>query len=160
TAANTGTLNPGTAGAVAFQGIQTFIGGTGTDTLDYAKYSDAVTVNLQLHAATGLGSFINMEGYVGSTGSTLIGSKAPTVWKVTGLNQGTVAGSTFSGFANLTGGSGNDSFRFDDGAGVTGMIDGGGGINALVDSAYSTGVYVNLLGGVATGTGGVINIEQ
>src|SRR5262249_20225202 len=53
-------------------------------------------------------------------------------WYITGPNAGNVDGVTFTGFQNLTGGSGNDTFVFSNGQSVTGTIDGGGGTNTLV----------------------------
>ena len=67
---------------------------------------------------------------------------------------------TFTAFANLTGGSGNDDFVFSNGKGVTGTIAGGGGTDQLDYTKYTTGVYVNLLTGTATGAGGVTSILQ
>jgi Ca2+-binding RTX toxin-like protein len=55
-----------------------------------------------------------------------------------------VNGVAFTGFANLTGGSGNDTFLFANKATVSGVIDGGGGSNTLDYSAYTGGVTVNL----------------
>jgi Ca2+-binding RTX toxin-like protein len=62
----------------------------------------------------------------------------------------------FAHFANLTGGSGNDSFAFADGASISGAINGGGGTNALDYSAFSAAhpVVVNLGTGTDTLAGG------
>ena len=56
----------------------------------------------------------------------------------------------FSGFANLTGGSGADDFQFAAGAKVTGVVNGEGGSNTLDYSAYTSAVTVNL-GNATTG---------
>jgi hypothetical protein len=62
---------------------------------------------------------------------------------------------------NLSGGSGNDTFVFSDGAGLSGgTIDGGPGTNTLDYHLYTTSVNVNLGLGTATGTGGVNNIQN
>ena len=42
-----------------------------------------------------------------------------------------VANIAFSGFENLTGNLGDDTFVFADGMGVAGRVDGGGGSNTL-----------------------------
>jgi len=60
---------------------------------------------------------------------------------------------------NLVGGSGNNSFVFENGASITGTINGGeNGTNTLDYSAYTTGVTVNLADGNATGMDGIANI--
>jgi hypothetical protein len=62
---------------------------------------------------------------------------------------------------DLTGGPGANIFVFDDGAGVDGTIDGGGGPNTLDYSAYSSSVVVDLQTGSATGVaGGIVNIRN
>jgi len=66
----------------------------------------------------------------------------------------------FVNIENLTGGSGSDTFVFSDGAAVTGIIDGGDGINTLDYSAYTTGVTVDLGASIATGTAGLSNIQN
>jgi Ca2+-binding RTX toxin-like protein len=64
----------------------------------------------------------------------------------------------------LIGGAGDDLIKFGlDGvafAGGLGTIDGGGGINTLDYSVYTTGVVVDLGLGIATGTAGVSNIRH
>src|SRR5262249_51890245 len=49
---------------------------------------------------------------------------------------------------------------FSDRAGVSGIIDGKAGTNTLDYSADTTRVYVNLLTGIATGTGGIANFHH
>ncbi|NJK92564.1 MAG: hypothetical protein HC904_12490 [Blastochloris sp.] len=82
---------------------------------------------------------------------TLIGVNGLNVWSITSNNGGTVAGIDFSSFENLTGGSGNDSFVLGNGLGVAGVIQGGGGVNTLDYSAYSTGVSVKFTNGSGDG---------
>jgi hypothetical protein len=58
-------------------------------------------------------------------------------------------------------GPGDDTFRFNDQASITGAIDGGPGFNTLDYRAYTTPVVVNLVTGQATGVGGgVKNIQS
>jgi Ca2+-binding RTX toxin-like protein len=71
-----------------------------------------------------------------------------------------VAGFTFSGFENLTGGASDDVYTFANGAGVAGAIDGGGGANTLDYAAFTTNLTVNLTTGAATATGSVSNIQH
>src|SRR5262249_15136057 len=67
---------------------------------------------------------------------------------------------TFTGAQSLHGGAGTDYFRFADGAGVDGIIDGGGGVNTLDYSSYSTSVTVNLQVGSASGVGGLAHLQN
>jgi hypothetical protein len=98
-----------------------------------------------------------------------------TIWDITGTNAGLVGMPSeegrlanavqFVGFQNLVAGHGADRFAFSDGAGVSGSIHGnplrfhgmviGGTYDVTLDySAYTTGVFVDLRTGQATGVGG------
>ncbi|MBW2349253.1 MAG: hypothetical protein JRF59_15685, partial [Deltaproteobacteria bacterium] len=58
-------------------------------------------------------------------------------------------------------GSGQDTFTFDDGATLSGAIDGGAGSSNTLDySRYTSGVSVDLSTGKAQGTGGVSHIDH
>jgi hypothetical protein len=129
-----------------------------SDTLDYAAYTTAISVNLQSSAATGIGgTFAGIESVVGGGNSdSLTGPNANNTWNITGTNAGTVAGVSFSGIENLVGGTLVDSFVFSNGAGVSGNIDGKAGGDTLDYTAYSTAVAVNLQGSTATGIGGTL----
>jgi hypothetical protein len=138
-------------------------GGGGTNTLDYSGDGGlAATVNLATAAATRTGGFAHIQSLVGSTSAAdlLIGPNTTNTWSITAGNGGTVGSFSFSGVENLTGGSANDTFKFSNGKGVTGTVDGGGGTNTLDYSLYTTGVTVDLTAGTATGTGGIANIEN
>jgi hypothetical protein len=98
---------------------------------------------------------------------SLSASDGANTWNITGQNAGTLSSAllfgpvTFSGATNLHGGNGADTFVFADGAGVGGVIDGGGGTNTLNYSAYSSSVLVDLQTGSATGVGaGIVNIQN
>jgi Ca2+-binding RTX toxin-like protein len=137
--------------------------GAGGGTLDESHATAAVNINLAANTATGVGGLAtNLTAAIGgSATNTLTGANTTNTWNITGKNAGTINGSfTFTAFANLTGGSGNDDFVFSNGQGVTGTINGGAGTNRLDYSAYTTGLYVNLHSKVATGTGRISNIEQ
>jgi hypothetical protein len=169
-----------TSGVLNFKSIQNLIGGAqpnvfvfnagvgiggslSNGALNYAKYTTNVAVNLQTNKATGVGgTATNLVGVTGGSGSnTLTGANTANTWNITGSNAGNINGSfTFVGFANLWGGTALNDFVFSNGAGVTGKIKGGTGANQLDYSAYLTGVYVNMVSGVATGTGGITNIQQ
>jgi len=159
--------NAGTVGTYSFSGFSNLTGGTGNDifkfaagasvtgtvdgqagtnTLDYAQYGSPVTVNLQERTTPGIGDWANFQSIKGTnTTDTLIATDGTTNrWALKGSNAGTVDGVSFTGFANLTGGSGADDFQFAAGAKVLGVVDGGGGSNSLDYSAYTAVVAVNL----------------
>jgi Ca2+-binding RTX toxin-like protein len=67
----------------------------------------------------------------------------------------------FGNFQNITGGAGNDTFAFQTAGRLTGVIDGGGGVNTLTYAAYTGDVIVDLLIHSATGVdGGVSNVQN
>jgi Ca2+-binding RTX toxin-like protein len=137
-------------------------GGGGVNTLDYSALAGPVVVDLQASTAPGVGgTFSNIGDFVGSASAadTLVGPDA--TWDITGANAGSVNGSTFSSFENLTGGAGPDQFIFQPGGSVSGNIDGGGGDNTLDYSALAGPVTVNLQTSAAPGVGGVFsNIDN
>jgi PKD domain len=139
-------------------------GGSGGATLNYQGYTAAVTVNLQTNKASGVGGqATNLVAAIGNgcDTDTLTGANTTNTWYITGNNAGNINGKfTFTAFANLTGGSATDDFVLSNQQSVTGTINGGGGTNRLDYSAYSTGVYVNLRTGAATGACGITAIEQ
>jgi hypothetical protein len=137
-------------------------GGAGVNTLDLSAAAGPVTVNLQTHKATPVGgTWAYVSNFVGdNVTSTLVGANTTNTWTVTANNAGKVGSVAFTGFVNLTGGSANDTFRLANGVGVAGTIDGGGGTNTLDDSAYQTGVVINLLLGTATNVGAIANVQN
>jgi hypothetical protein len=150
---NTFALNPG----ASIQGTVT--GGSGTNTLDYSAYGQAVTVNLQSGTATGLAGFSGIQVVAGSAAltNTLTGPGATALWQITGKNAGAAGGVTFTGFENLVGTAGADTFQFLAGGNLSGSITGGGGADWLDYSQFPTGVTVNLTSGTATGVGGGVS---
>jgi hypothetical protein len=162
TTARTGTLSGtaitglgmGPAGAINYGGVSQ----VGTLTVRTGRGGAAVTVS-----GTGTGVPTALNGDVLGT-NTLVGPNAATTWNVTGSNAGNLSGgasASFTNFQNLTGGSAADTFVFANGAGVSGTIDGGLGMNTLNYAAYSTTVIVDLQTHTATGVGGsVLNIQN
>jgi Ca2+-binding RTX toxin-like protein len=61
---------------------------------------------------------------------------------------------------NLRTGSGNDLLGLANGAGLSGLVDAGGGEDVLDYSAFATDVVVNLLTGAATAIGGIAGVEH
>jgi CHAT domain-containing protein len=161
-------LTGGTANDTFLFGKGASISGTingeaGIDTLNYSAYATPVTVNLAFGTATNTGVLSNIENLIGgsSGNNTLIGSNTANTWNITGTDSGNINGTvSFSSFQNLTGGTGNDTFVFSNGVGVSGTINGGAGTNTLDYSAYNTPITVNLGLGTATNTGGLSNIQN
>ncbi len=97
----------------------------------------------------------------GGGSDTLVGPDLTNSWNITASNAGNITGvlSSFIGIANLTGGTGADTFNFSDTFGVTGAIDGGAGADTLNYAAYTTAVVVNL-GSNAPGLTSSLDAEQ
>jgi hypothetical protein len=92
------------------------------------------------------GTFTNITSILGNsaTTDTLIGPNATTTWTISGTNARIVSGLTFSGFENLTGGSAADTFAFTGAGSIRGSVNGGGGVNILDVSGYSSPATINL----------------
>lgn len=132
----------------------TLSGGSGSDTLDYSSYGSAITINLATAKAPGLNKFSSIENHRGGGSSdTLVGTNSNVTWQITGSNAGKAGSVSFTSFENLIGGSKNDIFKLSNGAGVSGRLDGGLGVNWLDYSLNTSGVSVNLTTGAATGAG-------
>jgi hypothetical protein len=100
---------------------------------------------------------------VGSGTDTVVNqsnSGTSNSWVLIGANAGTINGAPFSGFANLTGGTGNDRFAFHPGASVSGRVNGNGGSDTLDWLAYRSTVTVNLASKTATGLGRFTSVEN
>ena len=138
-------------------------GGGGTNTLDLSALTTATGVNLSTSRVTGLGgSFASIQSFLGgsSTGNQVAGPNAASSYNITAANAFNVGGLNFSGFRNLSGGTGNDSFVFTAGATLSGNLNGGGGTNTLDLSALTTATGVNLSTSRATGLGGSFSSIQ
>ena len=86
----------------------------------------------------------------GPGADTLVGPDADRVWNVQSSNAGKTGRTVFASVENLVGGAADDRFRLADGQGVSGFIDGGGGINTLDYSPYKSSVAIDLATGAAT----------
>ncbi|VAX02614.1 hypothetical protein MNBD_GAMMA20-992, partial [hydrothermal vent metagenome] len=141
------TLNTGTLNGADFSDFSSLQGGSGDDTFtvtSIGSISGLINGGTQVagdrvdySGSTGLvsvtlgSSIINIETLIGGgADNTLIGENIANTWTLTGQNDGNVAGVSFIDFANLTGGSGNDSFVLDNGS-LTGTLSGGGGTDSL-----------------------------
>ncbi len=160
----TGTNTYSYSGAGNTTGTVTGGGGT-TNSLQFSSISGGVTVNLASMAVTQttggaavVAAFTGMNDFQGAAvaGDTLIGPNATTAWGISGIGAGTVGADTFRQFANLTGGSGADTFAFTGGS-ISGSINGAAGTNVLSYSGASGTVGVMMTGaaaGTATSIGG------
>ena len=128
--------NAGTVDGFQFSSIENLTGGSGNDTL----------------TLSGTG---HVSGLISGGGGidTLVGNNLANSWLISAANTGTLTdvhgSNAFSGIANLTGGSGADTFIFSNAASLSGMLDGGGTIsgNDTIDwSAYITARNVILTG--------------
>ena len=96
--------------------------------------NDSFTIDASLGSA---GIPIAFDGGAGV--NTLNGPSSDTTWTVTGANSGTAAGVAFSNFQNLTGAANNkDTFDFQRGGSVSGVVDGGAGGYDTVSVAGTT----------------------
>lgn len=129
--------------------------GVANDTFDLSKLQGADYPNLQL---------VDLNGGAGGN-SLKLNDDAHTVF-ILG-NDGAdsaVYGSSYSlfigGTASITGGAANDQFVFSDGMGLSGAVDGKGGVNSLGYDSYTTPVSVNLALGTATNMGSISNFQN
>ncbi|HIK11142.1 MAG TPA: CHAT domain-containing protein [Oscillatoriaceae cyanobacterium M33_DOE_052] len=136
---------------------------------DLAALQNGFTaINIGVAEGTGeitLGDDASFRSPVTITGgSTLAGPNRETTWTLTGANRGNLSGYsnglTFTNIENLTGGSASDKFVFNAGASLSGIIDGGPGIDSLNYSNFNASYTVNLAENMATATDGVFNIEE
>ena len=138
-------------------------GGGGTNALDLLAYETPVSVNFTAGRSTGLGGiFASIQSFVGGTSArnVLKGPNTSSGFNITGANTGNVGGVEFSGFGNLVGGNGNDSFAFSDRATLSGSINGGAGINTLDMSSYTTAISVNMISSRVSHLGGSFSSIQ
>ncbi len=149
-------------------------GGTNTNaTLSYANLGSSYLVSVTLTSNTAGsathigGGFTNINTVAGSTdtGNTLTGPNSTNQWTITGNNAGNVnTGPTkpfvFTNIGHLVGGTGVDTFRFDNSNDKVLSINGGGApagqgdwLKYALFSSSST-VTVNLATGSATDVNG------
>ena len=135
-------------------GSDTIIDSAGNDTLSFAGASNAVAFNLAASTAT---SGTNTVSYSGSIIETLEGGNGDDTFQINGTPS-----------ANLKGGPGNDRFVFQNGAVLTGVIDGQSGSDMLDYSDWTTARSFTLTGlGTIDGfdgspaniTGGFSNVD-
>jgi hypothetical protein len=140
------TVNRSGMAPITYSGLKKLVldGSSGTDLVTIVNTATATPV-----AITGGG---------GTT--TLLGPNTNSTFTLTGPNTGTVGNVTFSGVANLTGGTGNDTFTFNAAGSLSGTVNGGDGSNKLNYANYGAAVTVSLPTGTAPATGGFVNIQS
>ncbi len=120
-------------------------GGADNDEVTYAGSTGPVVA--------GLGTFANVETLTGSgnAGDVLQGDGAGNTFVVSGANSGTADGINFSGFENLNGLGGNDTFTLNAGGSVS-TIDGGAGSDEIAgNNGVNTFVVTAADAGTANG---------
>ena len=121
-------------------------------TLNFADFNNLIGGNLEDTFILNGGTVSSING--GGSPNTLIGDNSLNIWNLTDVNTGNLNGTNFTGIQNLTGGSLDDSFVFDDGVSFNGSISDNGGTDNFDFSAYTTLLEVNL------STLGAIGIEE
>ena len=110
----------------------------------------------------GFAAAIDIEGGAGA--DTLESNAADAAWSITGNGSGVLNDSvSFSAMENLTGGPDtNDTFVFEDGGSIEGVIDGGaGGVdNIVIHSATQTAIVVPDESGSVTFEGRTIHYSN
>ena len=139
-------------------------GGGGSNSIDETLLTTPVTLNVASSTVSQLtGTFSNIQSVLagGNTANQILGPTTDSTFNITGTNAGTIAGLSFSGFSNLTGGAGNDTFTFGPASTLLGRLDGGAGTNTLDYSSLTTTVSLNLVTGTATDVRGTFaNIQN
>ncbi len=130
-----------TGGTLVHNGnnVETLLLGGGDDTVRVTAGSPGITVQ------------------AGGGNDTLVGPDAGATFSISGPNAGTVAGVTFAGVENLTGGIGNDTFAFLPGGSLAGNLNDSDGNDTKDFLAYDQAVTVNLQTHTATGIGGTFS---
>ena len=163
--ANTGTVNgtnfsdfPNLAGGVGDDRFELLDGGGVSGTLDGGGQTTADEYDVSAVTApvtVGVSSLVNIESVIGDgTNDTLVGGDTGETWQITGMNAGSVNGTDFTDFSNLTGGSGGDTFSLNGGS-LTGHINAGDGSDTLLgDNMANTFEITGENSGTATGVDG------
>jgi hypothetical protein len=101
----------------------------------------------------------------GNNNTLILSAVNPATWELNGLDQGrryqAFQSFTWTGMQNLAGSPGDDTFIIDNGARLSGSLDGGGGNDSLQYDSSIGPVAVDLLNGTAPLIGGTVhNIKQ
>lgn len=127
------------------------------DTIDYngANFGAVATVDLDgtnSGTATGVGGrFDRIDEVIGDVDFTdtnaLTGNDASNVWTFTGIHDGNISNNFFfQDFGDTTGGNLDDTFAFGDNTLPSQPVKGGGGIDNLDLSAWTSDIRWNIVG--------------
>jgi len=160
------------AGAVSLGANTTLtLSGSGSTSLSLANNISG-GYNLTLTGSAGNNTFtlggtltlgnVAVNGYSSGTNTFSLDTSGTQAWTISSANTGSlssissVSGAfTFSNIGSLTGGSGNDTFSFSDGASLTGTLDGGtlgSTTNSITYANYTTPITATLSANTAGAT--------
>ena len=143
TSNNTGTVDD-TVNLITFNNFSTLIGGNVSDDfilsdinlvtglINGGEGTDSVTLtnaNQTVVLGTDISGIENLNAAAGT--NTLQAEDITNAWLITGNDQGSVAGTSFTNFSDLVGGSADDSFTLATINQISGVIDGGTGNNTV-----------------------------
>lgn len=130
-------------------------GAAGDDNVDFSAETGVVSVTI------GSAGFLNIETFIGNDiNSTITGDNMANTWDFTGINDGTINGTNFENFNNVTGGTDSDIFSLSNGS-ITGVVDGGAGTNTLLaDNVANAWSITGADAGSVTGVSSFINIDN
>jgi len=149
--------------------IGTINGGNDDNLIDSGDIADFSALGAAFNVQAGANGFTNIDQFIGNNNGTFVGGDEVNFWEIDGENTGTLNGFRYSGFANISGGSAEDTFTFFENGNVTGLIDGGS--NSAIDiirldpteAALVAGMDIQLNGvfnDTANNRLDIINIEQ
>ena len=174
---NLGTFTvPGGINLLAVGGLDllTVNGGTATDVFGVSPA--AITLAGQIISTPGIerrvlngkggadvftyaGGFVTINGNAGSD-HLIADVPIDHLWQINDPNAGVLDLVAFTGIERLTGAAAGDTFVFQDDANVSGIVDGGGGVDLIDYSASNNTITVNRATGAASKTGGIASIES
>ena len=134
----------------SIQGALSLFGGGGTDSVILNDQAKAGDTTYSLTSTTVNRTGAAQISHAGDEGLTLNGGSGVNTYNV---QQAGI-------LARINAGTGDDTIKFSNGAGVTGLVDGQAGIDTLDYSLYTTPISIDLVGRTATGIGGFANIER
>lgn len=141
----------------------------GSDSLDLTAANRGITVQLnssRVGLPSGVLSVDNIESINGAAGqqNRLISDNFANTWTLNNINAGQISSSEkspvlFYEFANLNGGSNDDTFNFEASGNVTGLLNGGGHIaRDLVDLSKSS--IADVVIATPSDVAGFTNVEK
>jgi hypothetical protein len=148
------------AGGINFVNV---IGGSGNDIYNVTNTEPSAATTLNTGSGANTVNVMATGGALAVNGSaagsnTLVGADLDTAWFVTGADSGNFSNASssvsFTGYQNLVGGAGANSFAFNDNGSLSGSLNGGPGANNTLD--YSTGWTGNVLVDLQTGAASAV----